>query len=257
MKRRPFYSVIALIFGLSIAGGGLPAFAAETSFTVTETISYEDVLSGDEAADYDLNGDEGFATAPVARAEISAPAGIARAEVSAPTGVARFGPFVVINSHTVEVRGVIDSRAPDQFRRALAAFPGVKQLRMVECPGSEDDEANLALARQVRRAGINTHVPANGSIRSGGVELFLAGVKRTSEPGAQFGVHSWIDEDGREAKDYAANDPVHSEYISFYQDMGLQPERARAFYAFTNSVAPSSGVHYMTGSELARFGLTN
>lgn len=250
MKRRPFYSVIALIFGLSIAGGGLPAIAAESSFTVTETISYEDVLSGDEAADYELNGDEDFATAPVARAEYNAPTG-------APAGVARYGPFVVINSHTVEVRGVIDSRAPDQFRRALAAYPGVKQLRMVECPGSEDDEANLALARQVRRAGINTHVPANGSIRSGGVELFLAGVKRTSEPGAQFGVHSWVDEDGREAKDYAANDPVHREYISFYQDMGLQPERARAFYAFTNSVAPSSGVHYMTGSELTRFGLTN
>ncbi len=232
MKRRPFYSVIALICGLSIAGGALPAHAADTSFTVTETITYEDVLEGDDD----------FAPAPV--------------EV-APSGLGRYGPFVVINSHTVEVRGIIDSRAPEQFRRALAAHPGVKQLRMVECPGSEDDEANLALARLVRRAGINTHVPANGSIRSGGVELFLAGVKRTSEPGAQFGVHSWVDEFGREAKDYAANDPVHSEYISFYQDMGLQPERARAFYAFTNSAAPASGVHYMTGSELARFGLTN
>lgn len=235
MKRAPLSFAIALIFGLSIAGGGLPAIAADTSFTVTETISYDDVLEGDE----------GFADNPVTAAPAEA------------TRFGRFGPFVVINSHTVEVRGVIDSQAPDQFRRALLAYPGVKNLRMVECPGSEDDEANLALARLVRRAGINTHVPANGSIRSGGVELFLAGVRRTSEPGAQFGVHSWIDEFGREAKDYAASDPVHSEYISFYQDMGLQPERARAFYAFTNSAAPASGVHYMTGHELARFGLTN
>jgi hypothetical protein len=239
MKYRPFVSSIALLLALSIAGVAGSAQAAgaawDNSVTVTETISYEDVL------------DEDFGDADSETPQTPPPS----------SNLKQFGPFVVVDAQTIEVRGVIDGRAPDLFRRALAAYPGIRQLRMVECPGSEDDEANLVLARMVRRAAINTHVPANGSIRSGGVELFLAGIKRTSEPGAQFGVHSWIDDTGREAKDYAESDPVHREYISFYQEMGFQPEKARAFYAFTNTVAPSSGVHYMTGQELARFGLTN
>jgi hypothetical protein len=233
MKRSPFFRTIGVLISLSIAGATSSVAAAAASYTVTETVEYEDVVTdggtSDRAQDWDA----------------AAPA------------LAQYGPFFVINADRVELRGVTDSSTPAQFKRMIAAYPGLKTLEMVECPGSEDDDANLALARMIRRAGLNTHVPSKGSIRSGGVELFLAGVKRTSEPGAQFGVHSWIDTDGREARDYAATDPVHRQYVGYYEEMGFKPDTARAFYAFTNAAAPASGVHYMTGGELTAYHLTN
>ena len=67
-------------------------------------------------------------------------------------------------------------------------------LEMIEAPGTEDDRANLRLGRLIRARGIATHVPAGGSVRSGGVELFLAGTRRIADPGAEFAVHAWADE---------------------------------------------------------------
>lgn len=170
--------------------------------------------------------------------------------------LARFGPFDVVDARTVRMAGDIDARTPHQFAAVLSAFPGITRIDMVDCPGSLDDEANLALARMVRRAGIATNVPAGGSVRSGAVELFLAGVKRTAAPGAEFGVHSWRDEDGHEARDFAADDPVHADYLNYYREMGMSDAAARAFYAFTNRTGFDS-VHYMTPGEVARFALTN
>jgi hypothetical protein len=235
MKRSPFPHTIAVLISLSIGGMTSPVSAATASYTVTQTVDYEDVVTEDGATG-DGPSDEGQTPTPA---------------------LAVYGPFRVISPLVVELRGVSDSTTPGQFRRMMKAHPGLTTLEMVECPGSEDDDANLALARMIRRAGLNTHVPKDGSIRSGGVELFLAGVKRTSEPGAQFGVHSWIDSDGREANEYAASDPVHQHYVGYYEEMGFKPDTARAFYAFTNAAAPARGVHYMTGGELAAYHLTN
>jgi hypothetical protein len=169
--------------------------------------------------------------------------------------LAQFGPFRVVADGRVELVDAIEADTPAAFRRLLAAYPGVRQIDMVECPGSEDDDANLELARMVRARGIATHVPAGGSIRSGGVELFLAGVTRTIAKGAEIGVHAWADSDGMQATDYAPGDAVHRPYLSFYADMGMKPELARAFYDFTNRAAPFEGLHVMTGDEIARFGL--
>ena len=125
--------------------------------------------------------------------EIFEPAPLqASASSSFGNAVAQYGPFQVV--------------APDRY-------PGITRIEMLDCDGSVDEEANLELARMIRRAGISTHVPANGSVRSGAVELFLAGVQRTAHPNAEFIVHSWMDEDGREANDYPASDPVHAEYL--------------------------------------------
>src|SRR3546814_15955422 len=104
---------------------------------------------------------------------------------------------------------------------------------MLDFPGSLDEEANLALARASRRAGLETLVPSGGSVRSGAVELWLAGAVRRAAPDAEFGVHSWVDEYGREANDYPAEDPVHAEYLDYYREMGMDEARARAFYALT------------------------
>jgi hypothetical protein len=167
----------------------------------------------------------------------------------------QFGPFQLSAPDRVDMAGVITSSAPAAFAALLAQHPGIKTLVMHDCPGSEDDDANLALARMVRKAGIDTVLPADGSIRSGAVELFLAGKNRRAAAGAEIGVHSWIDEEGRQASDFPPSDPVHAAYIRYYMDIGMDPAKARDFYDFTNRAAPPTGVHYMTRAEVARFGL--
>jgi hypothetical protein len=176
-----------------------------------------------------------------------------RPVASAPVkAAASFGPFRVVAPDRAILNGSIESETPAQFAAMLRAYPAIRQLDMVDCPGTGDDEANLALARMVRRAGIATHVPAGGSVRSGGVELFLAGAKRSAAPEAEFAVHSWLDEDGLEPDDYADSDPVNREYVDYYREMGMSADKAKAFYALTNSVAHDDAL-YLKPRDIAAY----
>lgn len=169
---------------------------------------------------------------------------------SAQKALASFGPFKVVASDRVELNGSIESDTPSQFKAMLRAFPAIRQIDMVDCPGTGDDGANLLLARMVRKAGIATYVPNGGSVRSGGVELFLAGAKRHADPQAEFAVHSWLDEDGMEPDDFSESDPVNQEYVAYYREMGMSDDKARAFYAMTNSV-PHDDALYLRARDIA------
>ena len=231
-----------------------PAHAQQvvTVTTTTVTWTYDDTGDG---ADY---SDEGAALlddeALAEDADFAATRRYAPNAALATLGHAKatYGPFSVIDATTVRMAGDVTSATPRQFAAMLAAFPGLKRLDMVDCPGSLDEEANLILARAVRRQGMETVVPAGGSIRSGAVELWLAGVTRRAAPDAEFGVHSWADEYGREANDYPASDPVHAEYLGYYREMGMDAAKARAFYALTNAT-PFDDVRYLTRDDMARF----
>jgi hypothetical protein len=168
------------------------------------------------------------------------------------SALASFGPFNVVGNARAELVGTIETNTPAQFKQMLAAYPEIKQIDMIDCPGTNDDSANFTIARMIRKAGIATFVPNGGSVRSGGVELFLAGVKRVAEPSAEFAVHSWQDEDGREADDIAANDPINLEYINYYREIGMDDQKARAFYAMTNSVSYDSAL-YLTPRDIAAY----
>ena len=225
-----------------------------TITTTTVTWTYEDA-GDEEGADYidedmALLEDEALAE----DAELAAARRYAPAASLATLGhaKARFGPFAVIDGATVRMAGDVTSATPRQFAAMLAAFPGLRRLEMVDCPGSLDEEANLILARAIRRAAMETVVPAGGSVRSGAVELWLAGTVRRAAPDAEFGVHSWADEYGREANDYPASDPVHAEYLGYYREMGLDAAKAREFYALTNAT-PFDEVRYLTRGDMARF----
>jgi hypothetical protein len=228
-----------------------PAHAQQAVTITTVTWTYadadrEDYIDEDAALldDEALADDVGFAAARrYAPAATLATPGHAKA---------RFGPFAVIDSATARMAGDVTSTTPRQFAAMLAAFPGLKRLEMVDCPGSLDEEANLILARAIRRAGMETVVPAGGSIRSGAVELWLAGAVRRAAPDAEFGVHSWADEYGREANDYPPGDPVHAEYLGYYREMGMDAAKAREFYALTNAT-PFDEVRYLTRDDMARF----
>ncbi len=216
---------------LSLLAMAVPAHAEEA---VAYAVSEETV----EVTEYvDEGGSERFV-------------GVAPAAI--PQGIARFGPFRVLDStHAAMVDGT-DSSSPAQFQAMMAAYPGISMIEMIEVPGTEDDRANLKLGRMIRERGLSTYVPAGGSVRSGGVELFLAGKQRVADPGAEFAVHAWADEDGREATDYSAEAPENRAYVDYYVEMGMPAARARSFYAMTNSV-PNGDAKWLTGSDMGRW----
>ena len=176
--------------------------------------------------------------------------GVQDADARIPQGIARFGPFRVLDAGRAALVDATGPRSPGQFRAMLNAFPGIRTLEMIECPGTDDDRANLRLGEMVRAHGISTHVPAGGSVRSGAVELFLAGVRRSADPSAEFAVHAWADELGLEPKDYPADAPENVIYLDYYRAMGMKDDEARRFYAMTNSVS-NDNAKWMTAGELA------
>ena len=167
-------------------------------------------------------------------------------------GLAQYGPFRVIDERRVALVGETDASTPGHFRAMLRDFPGLAQLDMVECPGTQDDRANLKVGRMIREAGLVTHVPAVGSVRSGAVELFFAGVQRDIAQGAEFAVHSWMDVYGREAGDFSIDAPENRQYLDYYREMGMSSDQARAFYDFTNSV-PHHRALWLGASDMRRW----
>lgn len=167
-----------------------------------------------------------------------------------------YGPFRVIDDSHAALLGITDDRSPAQFAAMLRDYPGIATLEMIECPGTFDDIANLQLGRMIRAAGIATRVPRGGSVRSGAVELFLAGANRTIEDGASFAVHAWEDDSGLQANDYPASAPENRKYIAYYREMGMSAQQAQAFYAMTNS-APFEEARWLSAREMSgwvRFG---
>ena len=168
---------------------------------------------------------------------------------SAPTALAAFGPFRVVDPTRAVLVGTTTSATPAQFAALLRAYPQLRTLDLVEAPGTENDRANLAVGRMIRAAGLTTRVPQGGSVRSGAVELFLAGARREVEDGARFAVHSWRDNRGREADDFPAGAPEHRYYLDYYREMGMSTDGARDFYAMTNE-APHARARWLDAGEM-------
>lgn len=169
--------------------------------------------------------------------------------VAPPTMHAQYGPFMVTSASSAAMIDATDAASPAYFDAMLRDFPEIAVLEMINAPGTSHDIANLAVGRRIRAAGIATHVPQGGSVRSGAVELFLAGSMRTMEEGAQFAVHSWLDNHGREADDFATDHPAHRLYLDYYVEMGMSEQQARGFYAMTNSV-PHHSALWLRASDM-------
>jgi hypothetical protein len=146
--------------------------------------------------------------------------------------------------------GEINSKTLDQFEAVIAQNPNITTLVELDVPGSLDDDTMIALAYRVRKLGLNTRLTATSKIYSGGVDLFLAGVQRTMEPGAEIGVHSWSD-GTREAKGYPRDAPEHEQNRRYIEQM----LGSDAFYWFTIYAAPADDIHIMSELEIAEYGL--
>ncbi|WP_152558771.1 COG3904 family protein [Endozoicomonas numazuensis] len=138
---------------------------------------------------------------------------------------------------------------PVKYEQLLNENPQATTIVMEYVEGSVDDEANLEAARLVRLNKLNTLVPGDGLIASGGTDFFLAGLKRTIKEGAQIGVHSWAGFGIDDASKLPRTDPEHQEHLQYYKEMGIPAD----FYWYTLEAAPSDDIHWMTQEEIKRY----
>ena len=228
---------------LALGAMGPPAFADAPAPTVS-------VRSWTDAAGVQWTETTTVETGPETGEGANRLVGVAAQTADA--GIARFGPFVVIDAAHAALVDATDAHSPARFAAMLRAFPAIRVLELVDCPGTYDDAANLRLGRMIRAHSLTTDVPRGGSLRSGAVDLFVAGIIRHAAPDADFGVHAWQDDIGRGPGDFAADAPVNRAYLAYYHAMGMDLRTAAAFYALTNS-APNTGVRWLHTADIARF----
>ncbi len=158
-----------------------------------------------------------------------------------------------VEGNTAIMTGVIDKSAIQSVKALIANNPEVKTIVMKNVPGSMDDESNLVASRLVREAGLNTFVPADGMIASGGTDFFCAGVNRSIEAGAEIGVHSWAGDGVSNANLLPRDNPEHQKYLDYYLEMGIPTD----FYWFTIQAAPAESIHNMSTEELIEYKLVS
>lgn len=155
--------------------------------------------------------------------------------------------------------GTLDANSYKVVLDLLDEHPRVDTLVLTANGGSTDDEVTLDLGRELRRRGLDTHLVGSGAMASGGLSLFLAGVRRTVGPRAHVGVHSWEhcwttanDETScKDGRDHPAGDPAHDLHARYVEEM----LGSRDFYWFSIHAAPSDDIHWMSQAELRTFGI--
>lgn len=134
-----------------------------------------------------------------------------------------------------------------------AENPAVTEVEMLDVPGSstpgnESLEGGLVLRAQ----GLDTFLPGDGQVESGGVDVFMAGVERVVADGGCLGVHATELDFGDgpvSAADLPRDDPEHEPYLEYFEAIGIPAD----FYWFTLQAAPPEGIHYLTPEEMVRY----
>lgn len=166
----------------------------------------------------------------------------------------QFGIFKVTNATTAEMNGEIADNTLTDFNKLIENYPNINLINMNQVPGSSNDEVNLKVSKRVFDLNIATHLLDNGEIASGGVDFFIAGVKRTKGTNTKIGVHSWSD-GSNDATAFPVGHANHLPYINFYVSVGFTQQQAENFYYFTINAAPASGIHWMTEAEITQYEL--
>lgn len=156
-----------------------------------------------------------------------------------------------VDGDKLYMNGEINTKTPEQLKKVISENPQVKTIVMLVVPGSNDDDANLPMAKWVREKGLNTYLTNNSFVASGGTDFFIAGNKRIMEDGAKVGVHSWSDSFGKEAKDIPKNHPDHEMNRKYIEDMLGKDD----FYWYTIYAAPANDIYYMTNEEILKYNM--
>lgn len=146
--------------------------------------------------------------------------------------------------------GTIGASTPFRVMELVFYHPEVETIIMVNVPGSLDDDSSLRASQMVRAHKLNTHLRSDGEVASGGTDFFQAGVNRTCERGAKFGIHSWS-EFGAEGSDYPRDSEEHQMYLDYCDKMGIP----QSFYWYTLEVATADEIYWMTEEELRDYNM--
>lgn len=149
---------------------------------------------------------------------------------------------------TIYMRGVIYGNTLHDIQGAFDKNPKITTLVMEDVPGSIDDEVNLVASLEIRKRQINTYIPNDGMVASGGTDMFLAGKERAVHPTAKVGVHSWAGMDSV-ALDFPRAHKEHEKYLDYYREMGIPLD----FYWYTLEAAPADSIHWMTTVEMNQY----
>ena len=131
--------------------------------------------------------------------------------------------------------------------------------------GSLDDDINMYTGLMIHESQMDTLVTANGSVFSGGTDLFAAGKERilmrssdieAIELNKQIGVHSWggKDDDGnsKTALEIPFSDDSHRKQATYFDT--VLGEQGIDFYLFTLESAPFDGEYWITQADSENFG---
>ena len=158
-----------------------------------------------------------------------------------------------LNKH-LSVGGGLGTRAYNQIFDLHLNHPEVTTIVEKRISGSLHDDINMQTGRLIRKYGLNTHLTSTSDIASGGVDLFCSGKKRSKEPGAKLGVHSWSSEDVANASDLPESSPLHQNQIDYFTEM-LGTPTGKEFYFYTINAAPANQIHQMNEAEIAEYHL--
>ncbi len=161
---------------------------------------------------------------------------------------------IEVNGTNATLSGTLGSYTYNQILDINSMYPNVDKIIFTTIRGSANDDVNVNTGRLIREAGYATHLPSNGEIASGGVDLFTSGVIRTKETGATIGVHSWCCYNGLTAAQLPLNSPGHASQLAFFREM-LGEQLGPDFYFFTIQAAPFDGIHNMTDEELTQYNI--
>jgi hypothetical protein len=149
---------------------------------------------------------------------------------------------------TLYMKGVIYDNTLNDIKEILNNYPEITSLVMEDVTGSINDEINLLASREIRKRSINTYLPEDGMVASGGTDMFLAGKKRHVHPTAKLSVHSWSGAD-KVALDNPKNDEAHTPYLDYYKEMQIPLD----FYWYTLEEATANEMHWMTTNEIEHY----
>ncbi|MCG9630632.1 alpha/beta hydrolase [Vibrio sp. Isolate30] len=125
--------------------------------------------------------------------------------------------------------------------------------------GSGDDDINMYTGLMIHKNNMNTVVTKNGSVFSGGTDLFAAGKTRTLQRAKQLdnfetleqiGVHSWGTAD-KTAKDFPYTDESHRKQATYFNT--VMGDKGIDFYLFTLDSAPFNGQHWITKADSDKY----
>lgn len=161
-----------------------------------------------------------------------------------------------MEKNTILLNGIINTKSLTEFNKLYSANIDIKQIKIKKCDGSINDNINLQLSKRVNSLNLNTHIMDDGIIASGGVDFFLAGIKRSIGKNVKIGIHSWADGEGKTAIDFPNGHENHQAYIDYYKSIGFLEDKAKAFYYFTINTAPAQDIHWMTTDEILSYNIT-